>query len=231
MPGRDPSEPESEEERERHEARVRDMPAPRENPSMASPFLRRVMAWPFRAVLAFVYRIGMKPWHLTTLALAMNIVVGAMLVNGARLVPGLLLIPAGVLDLLDGAVARLRGEESRLGAFLDSGLDRISDAILFGTLFWSLAAQDKELAAALSLATMSISLGVSYVRAAAEARDVKLGEGLFQRLERYVALIIGLVIPGALVPMLMLLVFLGGVTLVQRIWSGARQLAVRPVGA
>lgn len=194
---------------------------------MASPLLRKTFAWPFRAVLAGVYRAGLKPWHLTVLGLAMNVLVGVLLVRDQRLVPGLLLLPAGVLDLLDGAVARLRGEESRLGAFLDSGLDRVSDAILFGCLYWSLAGQSHELAAALSLATMSISLSVSYVRAAAEARGVSLGEGLFQRLERYVALMVGLLIPGALVPALLVLIVLGGLTLLQRIWSGARQLAVR----
>jgi CDP-diacylglycerol--glycerol-3-phosphate 3-phosphatidyltransferase len=201
-------------------ARVRDMPAPRDNPSIAAPFLRRVFSWPFKAVLAGVYRAGFKPWHLTVMALAMNVLVGWLLVRGLRLLPGVLLFPAGVLDLLDGAVARLRGEESRFGAFLDSGLDRVSDAILFGCLFWSLAEQGQELAAALALATLGVSLGVSYVRAAAEARGVKLGEGLFQRLERYVALMVALIIPGAMVPALVVLLALGCVTLIQRIWGG-----------
>lgn len=207
---------------------IRDMPAPRENPSMAGPVLRRVLAWPFRLVLAGVYRAGFRPWHLTLISLGLNVWAGALILRGDRLVPGLVLVFAGVFDLLDGAVARLRGEESRLGAFLDSGLDRVSDAIVFGCLFWSLSEQGKGTAAALSLIALSISLGVSYVRAAAEARGVALGEGLFQRLERYVALILGLLIPGALLPVLVVLAGLGAVTLVQRIWSGGRQLlAVR----
>ena len=61
--------------------------------------------------------------------------------------------------------------------------------------------------------------------AAAEARGVALGEGLFQRLERYVALCLGLWIPGALVPALVILLVLGGITLLQRIWGGARRLS------
>lgn len=191
---------------------------------MAGPALQKTLAWPFRFILAGVYRAGFRPWQLTFLSLVMNVWVGVLLVRGDRLMPGILLLPAGLFDILDGSVARLRGEESRMGAFLDSGLDRVSDAILFGCLYWSLAEQGHELAAALSLATMSVSLGVSYVRAAAEARGVALGEGLFQRLERYVALMFGLWIPGALLPVLVILVGLGGVTLLQRIWSGARQL-------
>ena len=207
-----------------HHAHIRDMPAPRDNPSMAGPVLQKVLAWPFRFLLAGVYRAGFRPWQLTVISLALNAWAGVLLVRGDRLVPGFVLLAAGVFDLFDGAVARLRGEESRIGAFLDSGLDRVSDAIVFGCLYWSLSSQGNELSAALSLAAMSVSLGVSYVRAAGEARGVALGEGLFQRLERFAALILGLLIPGALLPVLVILVALGGVTLLQRVWSGARQL-------
>jgi CDP-diacylglycerol--glycerol-3-phosphate 3-phosphatidyltransferase len=195
---------------------------------MSGAVLRKVWAWPFRLLLAGVYRAGFRAWQLTLISLGLNVWAGVLILSGDRLVPGIVLLFAGAFDVLDGTVARLRGEESRLGAFLDSGLDRVSDAIVFGCLFWSLSGQGQGSAAALSLAAMSVSLGVSHVRAAAEARGVALGEGLFQRLERYASLILGLWIPGALLPVLVILVGLGGVTLLQRVWSGARQLlAVR----
>jgi len=57
------------------------------------------------------------------------------------------------------------------------------------------------------------------VRAEAEAAGVRLTEGYFQRLERYVAMMIGLPIPGALLPALAVLTVLGAVTLAQRVWS------------
>src|SRR5205823_6126950 len=82
-----------------------------------------------------------RPWQLTLGSLAVNVAVGWLLLSGRRFVPGMLLIPAGVLDVFDGGVARMRGQDSRLGAFLDSTLDRVSDGILFGCLFWSLAGQ------------------------------------------------------------------------------------------
>jgi CDP-diacylglycerol--glycerol-3-phosphate 3-phosphatidyltransferase len=134
-------------------------------------------------------------------------------------VPGLLLLPAGLLDILDGAVARLRGEESRFGALLDSVLDRVSDVILFGCLYWSLAGQGARLEAGLALATMVIALSVSHIRAEAEAAGVSLSEGFFQRLERYIAMMIGLPIPGALLPALAILTLLGGITVLQRGWA------------
>jgi CDP-diacylglycerol--glycerol-3-phosphate 3-phosphatidyltransferase len=204
---------------QRDAPRIRDMPAPRQATGLAAKPLRWIFTWPYRLVLAGAYRIGFRPWHLTLLALATNVWVGVLLLRGDRLVPGLLLIPAGLLDVLDGAVARLRGEESRLGAFLDSVLDRVSDLILFGCLYWSLAGQGERLEAALALATMVIALSVSHIRAEAEAAGVSLSEGFFQRLERYVAMMIGLPIPHALLPALAVLTLLGGLTVIQRAWA------------
>ncbi len=91
--------------------------------------------------------------------------------------------------------------------------------ILFACLAWSLWGQGKDLEAALALATLSIALLVSHLRAEAEAAGLSLTEGLFQRLERYLALMVGLIVPGALLPVLVLLTALGGVTVLQRAWS------------
>jgi CDP-diacylglycerol--glycerol-3-phosphate 3-phosphatidyltransferase len=203
------------------------MPAPRNATGLAAKPMRWVFTWPYRLVLAGVYRTGFRPWQLTVLALAANVWVGVLLLRGDRLVPGLLLIPAGLLDILDGAVARLRHEDSRLGAFLDSVLDRVSDLILFGCLYWSLAGQGHRLEAALALATLVIALFVSHIRAEAEAAGVSLSEGYFQRLERYVAMMIGLPVPGALLPALSVLTLLGAATVLQRGWAA---LARTPTG-
>lgn len=206
-------------------ARIRDMPAPRLAEGVAAKPMRWVFTWPYRVVLAGVYKAGFRPWHLTLLGLVTNVWVGASLLRGQFLLAGLLLIPAGLFDILDGAVARLRGEDSRWGAFLDSVLDRVADVILFGCLFWSLAGQGLRLEAALALLTLVIALCVSHVRAEAEAAGVELTEGYFQRLERYVAMMIGLPVPGALLPMLVVLTVLGIVTLAQRVWSAVTRVA------
>jgi CDP-diacylglycerol--glycerol-3-phosphate 3-phosphatidyltransferase len=88
--------------------------------------------------------------------------------------------------------------------------------ILFGCLFWYLAGQGEEFAASLALVTLVVSLAVSHVRAEAEAAKVVLTEGLFQRLERVIALTLGLLIPGLMVPVLLLLAVLGTATVLQR---------------
>lgn len=183
-----------------------------------------MFAWPYRVALAGLYRAGFAAWQLTVFSLATNVAAGWLLVTGRRLLPGLLLLLAGLLDVLDGGVARLRGTAGRAGAFLDSVMDRVSDAILFGALFWSLAGQGHRLAASLSLVSLVVTLLVSHVRAEAEAAGLPMTEGLVQRLERYVLLMIGLTAPGALLPVLVALTILGGITLAQRLVSAWSQL-------
>jgi phosphatidylglycerophosphate synthase len=207
--------------------KLRDMPGPRRAEGFIGPLFQKIFTWPYRWALRALYRAGLRPWELTLLSLATNVVTGWLLVRGDRFLPGVLLIVAGLLDIFDGGVARLRGEAGPAGAFLDSVLDRISDVVLFGALYWSLAGQGHELAAALALVSLVVSLLVSQIRAEAEAMGLRLTEGLMQRLERYVLLMIGLAAPGALLPVLIVLSALGTVTVLQRTDSVFRQLGRR----
>src|SRR6266568_391942 len=196
--------------------------ATRKNESAAGGAMQRVFAWPYRGILAFLIWTGVRPWQLTLLSLALNVVTGVLIVAGEWFAAGGVLIFAGACDVFDGSVARHRGEAKRAGAFMDSVLDRVSDMILFSCLFWRLAADGNGLEAALALVTLVVSLVVSHIRAEAEAAGVLLSDGLFQRLERVLALIVGLVIPGAMLPILVLLAVLGTVTVVQRVYSALR---------
>jgi CDP-diacylglycerol--glycerol-3-phosphate 3-phosphatidyltransferase len=194
---------------------------------VTGPLFGTVFAWPYRIGLAGLYRAGFKAWQLTILSLVTNIVIGWLLIRGHFFVSGLLLIVAGLFDIFDGGVARLRGEASRAGAFLDSVMDRISDVVLFGCLFWALSDQGHRLAASLALSGLVVTLLISHIRAEAEAMDVALTEGLLQRLERYVLLMVALTAPGALVPVLAIITGLGTFTVVQRADSAWRQLRRR----
>ena len=205
--------------------RVRDLPAPRRSRSAAGGTIQRSMAWPYRAVLAFLLWTGIRPWQLTLLSLALNVASGVLILSGDWFAAGIVLLLAGLADVFDGAVARQRGTEGRSGAFMDSVLDRVSDMILFSTLFWVLAERGDTTYAALALVTLVVSLLVSHIRAEAEAAGLALTEGIFQRLERVLALMAGLVIPGAMRPVLVVLAALGGVTVAQRLWSAVRRLA------
>jgi phosphatidylglycerophosphate synthase len=211
--------------------RIRDLPPPRENPSVAAPLIRTVFAWPYRLVLAGILRAGFRAWHLTLMSLAANVIVGVLLLSDRRLLPGLLLLPAGLLDIFDGAVARHRGEESRKGALLDSVIDRACDGIVFSCLFFSLAGQDRTVDAALALAAMMVSLLVSHLRAEGEALGLRMSKGVFQRLERYMALVIGLIVPGGLRPALAILTGLGALTALQRMAGAWRRIGDPPASS
>jgi CDP-diacylglycerol--glycerol-3-phosphate 3-phosphatidyltransferase len=195
---------------------VRDLPPPRRNESAAGGVMQRIFDLPYRAILSFLIWTRIRPYQLTLLSVGLTVVVGVLIVVDAWLAAGFVLIVASLCDVFDGSVARHRGEARRSGAFMDSVLDRVADMILFSCLFWSLASAGETIAAALALVTLVVSLSVSYVRAEAEAAGVRLSEGLFQRLERMLAMMVGLLIPGIMLPVLVVLAALGTVTLVQR---------------
>ena len=201
---------------EREAPRVRDMPAPRKNESAAGGAMQRLLAWPYRAILAFLIWTGVRPWQLTLLSPVFIVLAGWQIVVGNWLIAGFLLLVGSVLDVFDGSVARHRGEEKRSGAFMDSVLDRVSDMVLFSCLFWNLAAHGETVQAGLALLTLIVSLGVSQIRAEAGAVGIELSEGLFQRLERMLALMVGLLIPGMMFPALIALAVLGVFTVLQR---------------
>jgi CDP-diacylglycerol---glycerol-3-phosphate 3-phosphatidyltransferase len=201
---------------EREAPRVRDMPAPRKNESAAGGAMQRLLAWPYRAILAFLIWTGVRPWQLTLLSPVFIVLAGWQIVLGNWLVAGFLLLVGSLLDVFDGSVARHRGEEKRSGAFMDSVLDRVSDMVLFSCLFWNLAAQGETVQAGLALLTLVVSLWVSQIRAEAGAVGIELSEGLFQRLERMLALMVGLLIPHMMFPALIALAVLGVFTVLQR---------------
>jgi len=92
---------------------------------------------------------------------------------------------SGALDALDGVLARITGKETKLGAFLDSTLDRVSDSLIIFPLV--VLGYGYELVVML----LVVSLLTSYVRARSESLGLKLeGVGLIERAERVLALVI-----------------------------------------
>jgi CDP-diacylglycerol--glycerol-3-phosphate 3-phosphatidyltransferase len=205
--------------------RVRDLPAPRKSRGAAGGTLQRTLAWPYRAILAFLLWTRVRPWQLTLLSLVFTVAAAALILRGRWFAAGVVLVFAGSADVFDGSVARQRGTEGRAGAFMDSVLDRVADTVVFAALFRYLSDRGETASAALALVTLVVSLLVSHIRAEAEAAGISLTEGVFQRLERFLALLAGLLIPGAMRPVLVVLATLGAATVLQRLWSAVRRLA------
>ena len=112
--------------------------------------------------------------------------------KGYNHVGALILFLGGLFDALDGALARFSGKSSLFGAFLDSTLDRISDALPIGALmlFFS-KTQDVE-GVFLGLLAMVFSFTVSYTKARSHSLGVDIPIGFFERTERFLVLILSI---------------------------------------
>ena len=143
-----------------------------------------------------------------------------------RLAPAAVaLLISGVLDVLDGAVARSTGRVTRFGGFLDSVLDRYTDlAVMGGIFFFYISRYDVEYAVVAFIAAAGTAL-IPYARARAEAASLTCKAGLLERPERLVLLIIGLFVPFLLGYIISALAILTHVTVMQRIlhvWKQTR---------
>ncbi len=144
-------------------------------------------------VAGIIARTGLTPNMLTWLGLFLNGITAWVLSRGAFTAGGLLALVAGAFDALDGSLARATGRVSKFGAFLDSSLDRLSEAVLYLGLLWYFAGRPggREEIALTYLAIVG-SLLVSYTRARAEGLGYECKVGLFTRLERVLVLALGL---------------------------------------
>ncbi|MDO8389298.1 MAG: CDP-alcohol phosphatidyltransferase family protein [Actinomycetota bacterium] len=176
-------------------------------------------------------KTGLTPDHLTVMGLV--VAVGAAVAVGyGELRLGLLLVVLAALpDLLDGALAKASGSSSQRGAFFDSTIDRLADALLFGGVAWHFAITEDPRLAVLPFAVMALSSVISYMRAKAESLGLDAKGGLMERAERIIALCLGLLFPVLLIPILWITLGLTAVTAVQRFVKVWKQAAVAPVTA
>lgn len=129
-------------------------------------------------------RLGIHPNTLTIVGFLLQIGVGALFALGRIRWGGVLLLVIAPVDALDGAVARAVGKQSVFGAFLDSTLDRLSDAVLILGLTAHYLRQGARLEVGLLLLGLVAALMVSYTRARAESLGLSCKAGLLTRMER-----------------------------------------------
>jgi len=181
-----------------------------------------------RGVLGPVVRLAitlhLTPNTITVIGLLIT-VVAAILVAGGWLLVGAAVLTAGSLfDAVDGALARAQGGGTAFGSFLDSTLDRASEAILYaGIAVWFLHTLAEPTWPVLAvLVALAGSFMVSYARARAEGIGLSASVGLAPRTERLVLVIVGLALAGLgftpiLIGIIVLVAALTVVTVVQRI--------------
>ncbi len=171
-------------------------------------------------------RIGFTPNGVTILGAFAYLLCGVVLGLGYRSTSGWLLALLGPLDVVDGLLARSRGEATRFGAFLDSSIDRFAEFFLFsGLLFYFHKVGTLGIVNAfLVLSAMTGSLLVSYTRARAEALGFECKVGLLTRFERLFIFAVGLIF-GIIGPVLVVLALFTHLTAIQRmyhVWKQSR---------
>ena len=173
-------------------------------------------------IAAFLNRLGIAPNTMTMVGLMGNMIGAIFLIQGKFLVGGLVILCMGPIDALDGTMARLRGEASEFGAFVDSVTDRYSEILVFAGLLTYYLLQDNTLMAGMTFAAAAGSVLVSYVRARAEGLGFQAKVGIMTRVERFVVLIPSIIFK---VPMvgIWIIAILANITALQRILTVRKQ--------
>ncbi|WP_307855678.1 phosphatidylinositol phosphate synthase [Kibdelosporangium banguiense] len=182
---------------------------------------------------AWLVKIGLTPNAMTVIG-TLGAVAGSLwffprgeLLTGTFVVWGF-----AMLDLLDGAMARAKGNGTKFGGVLDSSCDRIADGTLGAAVAWYclVVAQNMTLGAAALICLVSGQV-ISYVKARAEASGLHADVGIVERAERLIITLVGtglvgLGVPYALHVALWLLAVLSAITVFQRlvaVWQAAQE--------
>lgn len=154
-------------------------------------FLRPGFARLFKPLIQVLARTPVTP-NMITVAGTVGVSASALaLFPIGELFPGAISATVFVFtDMLDGMLARVKGDSGPWGAFLDSTMDRVGDAAVFGGItIWFMRNPADHLLAVVSLFCLACGLCVSYVRARAQSLGLACDVGLIERPER---LLIGL---------------------------------------
>lgn len=141
----------------------------------------------------------------------------ALVIPGNLMLGGILILAGGVFDMIDGIAARINKRATDFGAFLDSVLDRYSDAFLLLGFSWFFLKNNSLTGVYLCIGTMVGAMLISYTKARAEGLGKDCHTGIMERPERVVLMAFG-AITGWVLPIMWLMFILTHVTVIQRIY-------------
>ena len=152
--------------------------------AMATPFLTRYILWILTPIEVRLAAWRIAPSAITMVALVFSGASGIAVANRRLAAATWLYVFAGLLDILDGRVARRSGRTSPAGALIDSVADRWGEYFVLAGAAYFL--RDSLLYVGTALFAIAGSQMVSYVRARGEALGLSLTGGTMQRAERIV---------------------------------------------
>lgn len=194
----------------------------RKEPMTFTDFLRKKFKYLLDPVAALLNRIGLMPNTVTIMGLVGNTIGAYLLATGHITAGGIVILLMGPIDALDGTMARLRGEPTDFGAFVDSVTDRYSELVIFLGLMIYFLQQQNQLACVLVFLAAAGSVMVSYIRARAQAVGMDTKVGVFTRVERFIVLAPCLIINQPMIA-LWAIAILANFTALQRIYDVRRQ--------
>ncbi|MYB48614.1 MAG: CDP-alcohol phosphatidyltransferase family protein [Dehalococcoidia bacterium] len=188
--------------------------------------LRNLLSPIVDGIARVLVKLGFSPSGLTVIGVLIACVAAALISQGMLTIGGIVMLIAGVFDMFDGAVARMTDRATKFGAFFDSVMDRVSEAVVLLGLLWFYLDDGEQLGAVLVYVAIVGSTMVSYARARAEGLSIECKGGLMQRPERVASLGVGITVgqwwePAVLI-VLGVIAALTVVTTVQRVVETAR---------
>lgn len=183
---------------------------------MLTEWGRRNLKVVFDPIARVLVALHITPNVVTFLGLLGNLAVAYLIVTDRLTAAGLLYIIAAGSDAIDGTLARLLGMRNRFGAFWDSTLDRLGEAIVIASLGYEMARQGDTNGVLVAFAALVTSYLVSYTRARAEGLGMSTKVGIGTRVERFIIMVAGLVLERPVIALAVIAV-IAGVTVIQRI--------------
>jgi phosphatidylglycerophosphate synthase len=159
-------------------------------------------------LINLLIKLGVTANAITFIGLFLNIVAAAIFIygaeNGSRLnhsyvgYGGLVILLGGLMDMIDGRLARVSKSESKYGALFDSVLDRYSEMFMFLGICYYLVAQNYFYSSLFAFIAMIGSIMVSYTRARSEGLGVSAKGGIMQRPERILIVSLSAILCGVM---------------------------------
>ena len=156
-------------------------------------------------------KTGFSPNFFTFLILVFGFIGAYFIYSGYFKLAIFFILLSGLMDFIDGAVAKINKKETKFGALFDSVSDKTTEVSfyiafgLFNPKLW--------LASSLAISTFMLS---SYISKHAKALGGKSGGGIMERKERLILIILGLIFKEYLIYILYLISFLSFITCFQR---------------
>ena len=189
-------------------------------------YLRLWFKWVLDPLGRLFLKLGLTPNIMTMLGLLGNTVGAYYLARGEMLTGGIWIALMTPIDALDGTMARLRGEASDWGAYVDSVSDRYSELIIYGGLLYYFLTLGDPLGGMLTFGAAAGSVLVSYVKARAEGLGYDAKVGMLTRAERYLVLAPSLIFNLLYLGLGILAIF-ANITALQRIWHVRKYAHIR----